>query len=312
MSQIIKLEGQSGRLDKVLVELLPNESRSVIQRLIKQNNVLVNGKVEKANYKLNGTETIEMQAIKIVEEEVPMQLVAEKIPLDIVHEDDDVIVINKPAGMVVHPSKGHYSGTLVNALLYYLGTELAYPEDEVRPGLVHRIDKDTSGLLVVAKNNAAHQLLSEQLEAHTMGRTYQALVHGIITEPEGTIEVPLKRDANNRLRWSAHVDGKYALTHFKVLERYTDATLVELQLSTGRTHQIRVHLEYIGHPIVGDPVYRVGVGQIRGALTHLTNGQLLHARELHFTHPISQQAMSFEAPVPEHFTNILKTLTILK
>ncbi|MBK0348425.1 RluA family pseudouridine synthase [Aerococcaceae bacterium zg-ZJ1578] len=309
-----KLEGQAGRLDKLLVELMPGESRSTIQKLIKQGLVSVNGRAEKANFQLVGDEVIEVQQANQAEvtEEIPA-LVAENIPLDIVFEDDDVIVINKPAGMVVHPSKGHYSGTLVHGLLYHLGHQnLAFPDDSVRPGLVHRIDKDTSGLLVVAKNNFAHQLLSEQLENHSMGRTYVALVHGMIKEPEGTIEVPIRRDQHNRLRWSAHQDGKYALTHFKVLERFSDSTLVELKLETGRTHQIRVHMEYIGHPLVGDPVYRVGVGQLKGPLTRMSDGQLLHARAIQFKHPITDELLQFEVPLPEHFTDVLKTLTSIE
>ncbi|MBS4462779.1 RluA family pseudouridine synthase [Aerococcaceae bacterium zg-B36] len=309
-----KLEGQVGRLDKLLVELMPGESRSTIQKLIKQGLVSVNGLAEKANFQLVGDEVIEVQQANQAEvtEEIPA-LVAENISLDIVFEDDDVIVINKPAGMVVHPSKGHYSGTLVHGLLYHLGHQnLAFPDDSVRPGLVHRIDKDTSGLLVVAKNNFAHQLLSEQLENHSMGRTYVALVHGMIKEPEGTIEVPIRRDQHNRLRWSAHQDGKYALTHFKVLERFSDSTLVELKLETGRTHQIRVHMEYIGHPLVGDPVYRVGVGQLKGPLTRMSEGQLLHARAIQFKHPITDKLLQFEVPLPEHFTDVLKTLTSIE
>lgn len=310
MSEKFNLQGTAGRLDKVLTDLLPSESRSTIQKLIKQDLVLVNGQVAKANFKLNGSEIVEI--LERDEEKIEVtELEAENIPLDIVYEDDDLIVINKPTGMVVHPSKGHHSGTLVNALLYYLGNNMAYPDDTTRPGLVHRIDKDTSGIIVVAKNNAAHQLLSEQLEDHSMGRTYVALVHGTIKEPEGSIEVPLRRDANNRLRWSAHSEGKYALTHFKVLERYTDSTLVELKLATGRTHQIRVHMEYIGHPIVGDPVYRVGIGQLRGALTRITEGQLLHAKEINFKHPISDKDMHFEVPMPSDFEDILRTLTPL-
>ncbi|MBF6625655.1 RluA family pseudouridine synthase [Aerococcaceae bacterium zg-BR9] len=309
-----KLEGQSGRLDKILVELMPDESRSTIQKMIKQGLVLVNKHIEKANYQLVGNEIIEINNVNQAE---PMQetpaLVAENIPLDIVYEDEDVIVINKSVGMVVHPSKGHYSGTLVHALLYHLGHQnLAFPDDSVRPGLVHRIDKDTSGLLVVAKNNAAHQLLSEQLENHSMGRTYVALVHGTIKEPEGSIEVPIRRDQHNRLRWAAHSEGKYALTYFKVLERFTDSTLVELQLATGRTHQIRVHMEYIGHPLVGDPVYRVGVGQLKGPLTRMSQGQLLHARLIQFRHPITDKLLQFEVPLPEYFNDVLKTLTSIE
>ncbi|MDO4432944.1 MAG: RluA family pseudouridine synthase [Aerococcaceae bacterium] len=298
------LNGQQGRLDKLLVELT-GESRSTIQKWIKQSLVLVDDQLQKANFQLTGQETITIQ------EEEPEELLhieKENIPLDIVYEDEAVLVINKPAGMVVHPSKGHATGTLVNALLYYLGEQLSEGTQAFRPGIVHRIDKDTSGLLVVAKNNHAHQALGEQLSDHTMGRTYIALVNGQVSAPSGTIEIPLQRDANNRLKWSAHKDGKYALTLFEVLQKYQDATLLQLELKTGRTHQIRVHLEHIGHPIVGDPVYRKGMAQLKGTLPKLQDGQYLHAQSLHFYHPTTGKKMSFECELPPHFQAMLRTL----
>lgn len=210
--------------------------------------------------------------------------------------------------MVVHPSKGHPRGTLVNALVYYLDDNLSNNEDTVRPGIVHRIDKDTSGLIVVAKNNHAHQKLSEQLEDHSMGRTYVALVNEVIETPTGIIEAPINRDPSNRIKYTTNNAGRYALTHFEVLETFAHNTLVKVELKTGRTHQIRVHLEFIGHPIVGDPLYRQGVGQMKGQLARLDDGQFLHAQSLHFVHPTSGEAMNFETDLPERFEEVLRTL----
>lgn len=301
-----ELEGKVGRLDKVLVDLLSEEtySRSTIQKLLKNQHITVDGVHQKANYKLNGSEVI---IVEIPEEE-QMDILPEDIPLDIVYEDDDVLVINKPIDMVVHPSKGHPRGTLVNALVYYLDDNLSNNEDTVRPGIVHRIDKDTSGLIVVAKNNHAHQRLSEQLEDHSMGRTYVALVNEVIETPTGIIEAPINRDPSNRIKYTTNHAGRYALTHFEVLETFAHNTLVKVELKTGRTHQIRVHLEFIGHPIVGDPLYRQGVGQMKGQLARLDDGQFLHAQSLHFVHPTSGEAMNFETDLPDRFEEVLRTL----
>lgn len=301
-----ELDGQKGRLDKVLVDLLSEQSvsRSIVQKLIKEQMVTVDGINEKANYKLNGHEVIDVS----IPEEEQIDILPEDIPLNIIYEDDDILVINKEIDMVVHPSKGHYSGTLVNALIHYLGTNLSHSDEVIRPGIVHRIDKDTSGLLVVAKNNLAHQKLSEQLEDHSMGRTYVALVNEVIEAPSGIIEAPIKRDPNNRVKFTTDRDGKYALTHFEVLETFTHNTLVKVDLKTGRTHQIRVHFEFIGHPIVGDPLYRNGVGQMKGQLARLDDGQFLHAQEIHFMHPTTGEAMSFTTELPTRFEDVLKTL----
>ena len=228
--------------------------------------------------------------------------------LNIVYEDDDILVINKPAGLVVHPSKGHLQGTLVNGLLHYLNGNLSCGSDLYRPGIVHRIDKDTSGLLVVAKHNAAHQALADQLVNHDMRRSYMALVHGHVKAPQGTIEAPLQRDPANRLRWTVAKDGKYALTRFQVLESYENATLLDLELETGRTHQIRVHLEFIGHPLVGDPVYRKGLDHVKGSLVHDMSGQLLHAYALKLQHPRTGEWLEFKAPLPGHFEQVLSQL----
>ena len=240
-----QLKGQSGRLDKILTDLMPGESRSTIQKIIKDGLVKVDGHHQKANFKLKGDECllVERRSLIVEEDTLPEP---EAMDLNIVYEDEDILVINKPAGLVVHPSKGHLQGTLVNGLLHYLNGNLSCGSDLYRPGIVHRIDKDTSGLLVVAKHNAAHQALADQLVNHDMRRSYRALVHGHVKAPQGTIEAPLQRDPANRLRWTVAKDGKYALTRFQVLESYENATLLDLELETGRTHQIRVHLQVSG------------------------------------------------------------------
>lgn len=300
-----QLQGEKDRLDKLLSELMEDTSRSTVQKLIKDECVLVDGKVEKANYKAKGSELITVHIP--FEKEIAMD--AENIPLDIIYEDDDLLIVNKPINMVVHPSKGHPHGTLVNALLYYLGNKLSKIGEVNRPGIVHRIDKDTSGLIVVAKNDLAHQALSLQLADHSMGRTYVALVNGQIESPKGIIEFPLKRDSKNRLRYAVDKEGKYALTEFQVLDRFEEASLVEASLKTGRTHQIRVHLEAIGHPIIGDPVYRNGINNFKGQLAKLHDGQYLHAQSIHFKHPTSHEEMTFSTGLPERFEEIIKTLT---
>lgn len=302
-----QLEGQAGRLDKVLTDLLPGESRSTIQKIIKDGLVSVNGQEQKANFKLKGNETLLVERRSLVVEEDSMPE-PEAMDLDIIYEDEDILVINKPAGLVVHPSKGHLKGTLVNGLLHYLNGNLSTGSDFYRPGIVHRIDKDTSGILVVAKHNAAHQALAEQLLNHDMRRSYMALVHGQVKAPQGTIEAPLQRDPANRLRWAVSKEGKYALTRFQVMENFENATLLDLELETGRTHQIRVHLEFIGHPLVGDPVYRKGVDHIKGSLVHDMSGQLLHAYALKLQHPRSGEWLEFKAPLPRRFEEALDQL----
>lgn len=302
-----QLKGQSGRLDKILTDLMPGESRSTIQKIIKDGLVKVEGHHQKANFKLKGDECllVERRSFIVEEDTLPE---AEAMDLNIVYEDDDILVINKPAGLVVHPSKGHLQGTLVNGLLHYLNGNLSCGSDLYRPGIVHRIDKDTSGLLVVAKHNAAHQALADQLVNHDMRRSYMALVHGHVKAPQGTIEAPLQRDPANRLRWTVAKDGKYALTRFQVLESYENATLLDLELETGRTHQIRVHLEFIGHPLVGDPVYRKGLNHVKGSLVHDMSGQLLHAYALKLQHPRTGEWLEFKAPLPGHFEQVLSQL----
>lgn len=290
------VENQSGRIDKAIVEKFTEFSRSQIQQWLKDGFVTVNGDVVKSNYKVKAADEIEI----IRQEPAPLTVEAEDIPLEIVYEDDDVVVVNKPQGMVVHPSAGHASGTMVNALLFHI-KNLSSINDVIRPGIVHRIDKDTSGLLMVAKNDEAHESLSQQLKDKTVIRRYVALVHGEIPHDKGTIDAPIGRSKINRQSQTVIEGGKPAVTHFTVLENFEDYTLIECQLETGRTHQIRVHMQYIKYPIAGDPLYgprKTLPGQ----------GQYLHAKTLGFVHPKTGEELYFEAELPENFQEILKTL----
>lgn len=292
----VTIDGQSGRLDKALVEALPKFSRSQIQQWIKDELVVVNGEVARANYKVKDQDFIEI----FRPEPVEMTVEAENIPLEIVYEDEDVVVINKPQGMVVHPSAGHPTGTLVNALLYHI-KNLSSINDVIRPGIVHRIDKDTSGLLMIAKNDQAHESLSKQLKDKTATRKYLAIVHDEISHDKGTIDAPIGRSKINRKSQAVIEGGKSAVTNFSVLERFKDYTLIECQLETGRTHQIRVHMQYIKHPVAGDPLY----GRRK---TLEGKGQFLHAQTLGFVHPRTGEEMFFEMPIPELFAETLKNL----
>lgn len=291
-------ENKSTRLDLVLSLQLAEVSRSFIQRLIEQGQVKVNGKVcTSKKYKAEAGDMVEITIPK------PQQLevVAEDIPLDIVYEDDDVLVVNKPRGMVVHPAAGNEKGTLVNAVMYHCKDRLSSINGVIRPGIVHRIDKDTSGLLVIAKNDAAHESLSKQLGEHTITRRYEALVFNNFGEDEGTVDAPIGRDPGNRLRQAVtEQNSKHAVTHWRVLERFGKYTLIEARLETGRTHQIRVHMAYIKHPLVGDLVY----GPKKQPFN--VSGQLLHARVLGFVHPRTGEYMEFERPRPEIFEQILE------
>ncbi|MEM5093397.1 RluA family pseudouridine synthase [Enterococcus faecalis] len=297
MEQInVTIQTEKGRIDKVLSEHLPNHSRSQIQQWLKEKHVTVNGETVRANYKVTAGDEI---VVTIPEPEV-LDMVAEDIPLTIVYEDNDVIVVNKPQGMVVHPSVGHPNGTLVNALLHH-ADHLSAINDVVRPGIVHRIDKDTSGLLMVAKNDQAHESLAKQLKEKTSLRKYVALVHGVIPHDKGEINAPIGRSKVDRKMQAVIEGGKEAVTHFTVLECFDAFTLVELQLETGRTHQIRVHMKYIGYPLAGDPLY--------GPKKTLPgNGQFLHAKLLGFTHPTTGEQLVFEAPLPEVFEKTLHQL----
>lgn len=285
----------TGRIDKVLAHQFNQFSRSHLQKWIEDGNVRVNGQPVKPKYKLAVGDQV------VIEPEAPQKvdLTPEKIPLDIVYEDDDVIVVNKPQGMVVHPAPGHPDHTLVNALLYH--SPLSTINGEFRPGIVHRIDKDTSGLLMVAKNDLAHRSLAAQLKAKTNQREYVALVHGVIKQDAGTINAPIGRSKKDRKKQAVVSDGRHAVTHFKVLHRFRHYTLISCRLETGRTHQIRVHMKSIGHPLAGDPLY--------GPRKTLPGrGQYLHARLLGFKHPRTGKELVFTAPLPEYFQQMLDKL----
>ncbi|GAX07871.1 ribosomal large subunit pseudouridine synthase D [Secundilactobacillus silagincola] len=286
---------QVGRLDKVVSDMMPDESRSQLKQAIDDERVLVNQKVEKPKYKVQPGDQIEVT----IPDPVALDLEPENIPLDIVYEDDDVIVVNKPAGMVVHPSPGHPDHTLVNALLYH--SPLSTINGTYRPGIVHRIDKDTSGLLMVAKNDNAHRSLAAQLKNKTNLREYIALVHGVIKQDKGVIDAPIGRSPKDRKRQAIVADGRHAVTHYQVLERYLNYTLISCWLETGRTHQIRVHMKSIGHPLAGDPLY----GPRK---TIAGSGQFLHAKKLGFRHPVTGKQLVFEAPLPDDFQRVINRL----
>ena len=288
------------RIDKFITENADNLTRSAVQKLIEDNNITVNGTFPSKNLKLKfGDEII----VNIPEPE-PCEAMPENIPLDIVFEDDDLLVVNKPRDMVVHPATGNYSGTLVNALLYHCGDSLSGINGVLRPGIVHRIDKDTSGLLIVAKNDFSHNLLAEQIKEHSFTRKYQAVVVGNIKDDSGTINAPIGRHPTDRKKMAVtQKNSRNAVTHYKVMARYNGYTHVELTLETGRTHQIRVHMAYIGHPVAGDPVY--------GGKKYITklNGQCLHAYYISFVHPRTNQTLSFSAPLPDYFKEFLKLIS---
>ncbi len=286
------------RLDKLISMKFEELSRTYVNNLIDDGHILVNDKKSKPSYKVKENDVI----IIDVPEAKPIDIKAEDIPLDIVYEDDDLLVINKPQGMVVHPAHGHYEKTLVNALLAHC-KDLSGINGSLRPGIVHRIDKDTSGLIVVSKNDASHLFLAEQLKDHTMHREYFALVKGYIKENEGKIDLPIARSKLNRQKMAVDgVDGKKAITYFSVEKRFNDYTLLRCKLMTGRTHQIRVHLSYIGHPVEGDSVYSKTKNRL------YDNGQLLHAYKLTFIHPKTKKEISFECPLPQYFIDIINNL----
>ena len=285
------------RIDAYLSE---NEeySRMAIQRLINDGKIIVNGKKIKASYKVQNGDKIK------IEEEKPkeIELKAQNIPLEVLYEDNDIIVVNKPKGMVVHPANGNPDGTLVNAIMAICKDSLSGIGGEIRPGIVHRLDKNTSGAIIIAKNDKAHIALSNQLKNHEIKKTYFALVRGIVKESNATINMPIARSKNDRKKMAVDKNGKEAITHFKVLERFDDCTLLEVNIETGRTHQIRVHLSHIGYPIIGDDVYSNGKNRWN------VKGQCLHAKSLDFKHPITGKQIHIEAPLPKYFTDILKEL----
>ncbi len=292
------LEGE--RLDKALSLLIESLSRSFVAKLIKENKVFVNGKTAKSSYTLKCDDEVIFELPPSQEPDIE----PENIPLDILYEDSDVVVVNKPKGMVVHPAAGHYSGTLVNALMYHCGHELSGINGVMRPGIVHRIDMDTTGSLIVCKNDKAHNVIAEQLKIHSIERRYRAICHGMIKEDEGIINKPIGRHPNDRKKMAVNErNGKEAVTHYKVLERFKDYTYIECKLETGRTHQIRVHMASIGHPLLGDEVYTPGRKS-----PFKTQGQTLHAMLLGFQHPSSGEYVETIAPLPEYFDKILNTL----
>ena len=285
------------RLDKFLSVMLPDQSRSYLQKIIKDGNVLVNGEPKKSSYRLEDGDEVTADLPELKSPDIE----PENIPLDILYEDDSILMVNKPKGMVVHPSAGHYTGTLVNAVLWHCQGQLSGINGVSRPGIVHRIDKDTTGVLVVCKNDAAHNAVAAQLKEHSITRKYRAIVHGVLKEDEGTVDAPIGRHPTERKKMASGVkNGKRAVTHYRVLERFQGYTYVECQLETGRTHQIRVHMASIHHPLLGDTVY----GPAKDS--HHLEGQTLHAMVLGLIHPVTGEYLEVEAPLPEYFENLLK------
>ena len=296
---IVNEENEGKRIDVFIFRIQKDISRSMVQKLIENDNIKVNNKKTKYSYKVKLNDEIEIT----IPEAKKSDLQAQDIPLDIIYEDKDIIVINKPKGMVVHPANGNPDGTLVNAVMNVCKDSLSGIGGEIRPGIVHRLDKDTSGAIIVAKNDKAHINLSEQLKNHEVKKTYLALVRGIIKENEATINMPIARSKKDRKKMDVDKNGKKAITHFKVLERYKNKyTLLQINLETGRTHQIRVHLSHIGYPIIGDEVYSNGKNEWN------VSGQCLHAWKLEFNHPVTGKLISLEAEIPEYLKNIIKEL----
>lgn len=296
---VIEEQYAGERIDKFLSESLPDLSRSYIQKLIKDGQVTVNSKIVKANYKMNPGDLLMMEEPELQEPDI----VAEDISLDILYEDSDLLIINKPKGMVVHPSAGHYSGTLVNALMHYCKDDLSGINGVLRPGIVHRIDMDTTGSLLVCKNDFTHNNIAEQLKVHSITRVYHAIVHGVLKEDEGTIDAPIGRHPVDRKKMSINYkNGKEAITHYKVLQRFKNFTYIECRLETGRTHQIRVHMSSISHPLLGDSVY----GPTK--CPYKLQGQTLHAKIIGIKHPRTGEYLEVNAPLPDYFCDLLRKL----
>lgn len=296
-------ESQSGmRLDKFLTEIYPDQTRSFLQKLVKSGEIKVNGKpVIKAGFVVEGGDQVSAS----IPTPQAVEIEAENIPLDILYEDADVLIVNKPKGMVVHPSAGHYSGTLVNAIMYHCADSLSGINGEIRPGIVHRIDMDTTGALIICKNDAAHVDIAEQIKEHTVTRRYRGIVCGVVKEDEGTIEGAIGRHPTQRKKMAINEkNGKPAITHYKVLQRFAKYTYMEFRLETGRTHQIRVHMASIGHPLLGDELY----GNPKNLAMKGLQGQTLLAMVIGFVHPTTHEYMEFEAPLPEYFQNLLQKL----
>ncbi len=295
---IVSQEEKGKRLDTYIPSVDTDITRTSAQRLIEDGNILVNGKNAKVSYKIQENDKISVEIPKPKQ----IELKAQDIPIEIIYEDSDIIVVNKPKGMVVHPANGNPDGTLVNAIMAICKDSLSGIGGEIRPGIVHRIDKDTSGLLIVAKNDNAHVKMSEQIKNHEVKKTYIALVRGVFKENEATIDMPIGRSTSDRKKMAVNKNGKNAITHIKVLKRFDKYTLLQVNIETGRTHQIRVHLSHIGYPIVGDYTYSNGKNEFD------VIGQCLHAQKLEFKHPITQKDMCLEAELPQYFKDILDKL----
>jgi len=295
----LQIDQDGIRLDSYLKSQLSGHSRAYLQKLIGDGLVTLSGKPLKPSWKTVAGQTVDI----VVPDPEPSRLEAENIPLDVIYEDDWLLVINKPQGMVVHPAAGHRSGTLVNALLNYCAGQLSDLNGIIRPGIVHRIDKDTSGLILVVKDNQVHAQVADKIRRHEIRRTYLAVVYGQVAAESGTIDAPIGRDPRNRQRMAVISGGKPSVTHFRVLQRFGQATLLEADLESGRTHQIRVHLQYIGHPVIGDPVYAPG------RKNYGLSGQALHARALTFEHPVNGRTIALECPLPDYLTALLESLS---
>lgn len=295
---VVEIEQVGKRLDLFVISVIKDLSRMNAKRLIEDGNVQVNSKNSKVSYKVQNGDIIEIH----IPEAKQLDLKAQEIPIEVVYEDSDIIVVNKPKGLVVHPANGNWDGTLVNAVMAICKDSLSGIGGEVRPGIVHRLDKDTSGLLIIAKNDKAHINMSNEIKNREVKKVYIALVRGIVAENEATINMPIGRSNKDRKKMAVVKNGKEAITHFKVIKRFDKYTLLEVKIDTGRTHQIRVHLSEIGHPVVGDEIYSNGKNEFG------VHGQLLHAKSLDFKHPITGKDMHLEAELPEEFKNILKKL----
>lgn len=295
---LVEEDEEGDRLDVYLADQFVDMSRSYIQKIIKDKKVTVNGKIEKSKYLVKEEDKI---VIEIPKPKV-LEVVPQDIPIEIVYEDDDIIIVNKPQGMVVHPAPGNYEGTLVNAILYHCKGNLSSINGVIRPGIVHRIDKDTSGILMIAKNNNAHNCLAEQLKDHSITREYEFICHGVFKEDNVTVDRPIGRNLKDRLKMAIVPNGKRAVTHFEVIERFNGYTHVRARLETGRTHQIRVHAMSINHPLVGDPVYGPKNSKIK------LNGQALHAKKLGFIHPTTKEYIEFDSELPDYFQKLLEKL----
>jgi len=295
----VDFENEGERLDKYISMLFPEQSRSFFQKIIKEGHVTVNDKAEKANCRLKVEDLVRVE----IPDAVETQILPENIPLDVLYEDDDLLVVNKPKGMVVHPSAGHYSGTLVNAIMYHCKDSLSGINGEIRPGIVHRIDMDTTGSLIVCKNDEAHVAVAEQIKVHSVNRIYRGIVYGVVKNDEGVIHAPIGRHPVERKKMAINEkNGKDAITHYKVLERFDKYSYMEFKLETGRTHQIRVHMASIGHPLLGDTLYS------NGKSPYKLQGQTLHAMVIGFVHPKTGRYIETSAPLPEYFEKILRDL----